>query len=138
MLPIVIVAAREALRAVPPGLRLASYGLGATRWQTTWKVVLPNAIPGILTGVILALSRAIGETAPLILVGATTFILSVPDSPMDQYTALPIQIYGWASETNREFRDLAASGIIVLLLVLFFMNGLAIFLRQRFIDKLRG
>ncbi len=138
VLPVIIVSSREALRAVPPGYRSASYALGATKWQTTWKIVLPSAMPGVLTGVILSLSRAMGETAPLILVGAASYIASTPGSPMDQYTALPIQIYDWASRPQAEFKDLAASGIIVLLFVLFLMNALAIYSRQRFLSKLKG
>ncbi len=138
VLPVIIVSAREAIRAVPPGHRTASYALGASKWQTTWKVVLPSALPGVLTGVILSLSRAMGETAPLILVGAASYIASTPASPMDRYTALPIQIYDWASRPQADFRDLAASGIIVLLVVLFLMNAVAIFLRQRFLSRLKG
>lgn len=137
-LPVVIVSSREALRAVPPGLRASSYALGATRWQTVSRVVLPSAIPGILTGVILSLSRAIGETAPLILVGAATFIMAGPRSPFDEYTALPIQIYDWATRPQPEFQDLAAGAIIVLLVILLTLNSVAIYFRQRFIQKLKG
>lgn len=138
VMPIIIVASREALRAVPSGFRTSSYALGSTKWQTTWKVVLPVAIPGILTGIILSLSRAIGETAPLILAGAATYVGFMPEGPMDRYTALPIQIYQWASEPKEEFKEIAASGIIVLLAILFLMNGLAIMLRHRYIQKLKG
>lgn len=136
-LPVIIVAAREAIRAVPPGFRSASYALGATKWQTTWRVVLPSALPGIMTGVILSLSRAMGETAPLILVGAATYIASTPSQPLDPYTALPIQIYDWASRPQKDFQQLAASGIIVLLAVLLVLNAVAIWSRARFAAKLK-
>ncbi|MGF1573582.1 MAG: phosphate ABC transporter permease PstA [Sumerlaeia bacterium] len=136
VVPIIIVSSREAIKAVPDALRHASYAMGATQWQTTYKVILPAALPGILTGIILSLSRAIGETAPLILAGAATYIAFTPNNVLDQYTALPIQIYDWASRPQEEFKQLAASGIIVLLFILFMMNGLAIFLRQRYINKL--
>lgn len=132
VLPIVIVAAQEAIAAVPQSLRQASYAMGATRWQTIQKVVLPYSFPGILTGTILALSRAIGETAPLIIVGAVTFIAFTPDSVFDGFTALPIQIWNWTSQPKEEFHQLAAAGIIVLLGVLLSMNALAIYLRNKF------
>ncbi|HEY8415581.1 MAG TPA: phosphate ABC transporter permease PstA [Thermaerobacter sp.] len=132
VLPVVIVATQEALRAVPASLRHASYALGATRWQTTWRVVLPAALPGIMTGTILALSRAIGETAPLIAVGAVAFVRFVPDSLFDPYTVLPIQIYSWIVLPKQEFKELAAAAILVLLAVLLLMNGLAIYLRNRY------
>jgi phosphate transport system permease protein len=131
VLPIVIVASQEAIRAVPLSLRQASFALGATKWQTVWFHVLPAAYPGILTGNILAASRAIGETAPLITIGALTYLRYVPDDPLDLFTVLPIQIFNWISKPQDEFHDLAAAGIIVLLVVLLGMNGLAIFLRQR-------
>ena len=130
ILPIVIVAAQESIKAVPPSLREASYGVGATRWQTVWHHVLPQAFPGILTGTILALSRAIGETAPLIMIGALTFVAFRPESPLDPFTVMPIQIYNWVSRPQAGFHDLAATGIIVLLVVLLSMNTLAVFLRQ--------
>ena len=130
ILPIVIVAAQESIRAVPPSLREASYGVGATRWQTVWHHVLPQAFPGILTGTILALSRAIGETAPLIMIGALTFVAFRPEDPLDPFTVMPIQIYNWVSRPQADFHDLAATGIIVLLVVLLSMNALAVFLRQ--------
>ena len=130
ILPIVIVAAQESIRAVPPSLREASYGVGATRWQTVWHHVLPQAFPGILTGTILALSRAIGETAPLIMIGALTFVAFRPESPLDPFTVMPIQVYNWVSRPQADFHDLAATGIIVLLVVLLSMNALAVFLRQ--------
>jgi phosphate transport system permease protein len=132
VLPILIIAAQEAIRAVPNSIREASYGLGATKWQTVRHHVLPNALPGILTGTILALSRAIGETAPLIMIGALTFVAFVPDGPRDAFTALPIQIYNWASRPQDDFRHLAAAGILVLLIVLLSMNGLAIWLRNKY------
>lgn len=131
ILPIVIVAAQEAVRAVPPSVREASYAVGATRWQTVWSHVLPQALPGILTGMILALSRAIGETAPLIMIGALTFVAFVPEGPGDPFTAMPIQIFNWVGRPQADFRDLAATGIIVLLVVLLAMNALAVYVRQR-------
>ena len=132
IMPIIIITAQEALRAVSVTLRQGSYALGATRWQTIWHVVLPQAFPSILTGTILALSRGIGETAPLIMVGALTFIAFSPAHPMDPFTALPIQIFNWTSRPQDEFREIAASGIIVLLIVLLAMNAGAIYLRNRF------
>lgn len=132
VLPILIIAGQEAIRAVPNSIREASYGLGATRWQTVRHHVLPNAMPGILTGTILALSRAIGETAPLIMIGALTFIAFVPDGPRDQFTVLSIQIYNWVSRPQDDFRGLAAAAIIVLLALLLSMNALAIWLRNRY------
>jgi phosphate transport system permease protein len=131
VLPIVIINTREALRAVPSSQREAAYALGATRSQVVWGVVLPAALPGILTGTILALSRAIGETAPLITIGALTFIAFLPTSALDPFTVLPIQIFNWVSRPQKEFHALAASGIIVLLVVLLSMNALAVFLRDR-------
>jgi phosphate transport system permease protein len=131
ILPIVIIAAQEAIRNVPLGLRQAAYGVGATRWQVVRHHVLPAAMPGILTGTILAVSRAIGETAPLIVVGASAFILYNPNSVMDQYTAMPMQIYQWAGRPQEDFKELASAAIIVLMLILLAMNGTAIYLRQR-------
>jgi phosphate transport system permease protein len=131
VLPIVIVNAREAIRAVPSSQREAAYALGATRSQVIWNVVLPAALPGILTGVILALSRAIGETAPLITIGALTFIAFLPQGPLDPFTVLPIQIFNWVSRPQPAFHDIAASGIILLLVVLLSMNALAVVLRDR-------
>jgi phosphate transport system permease protein len=130
VLPIVIISAQEAIRAVPSSLRQASYGLGATRWQTIQKIVLPNALPGILTGTILAVSRAIGETAPLIVVGASTFIVTDPSGPFSKFTALPIQIYNWTARPQDEFRAIAAAAIIVLLIMLLSLNATAIVLRS--------
>ena len=132
ILPVVIIAAQEAIRAVPSSLREASYGLGATRWQTIRHHVLPVAMPGILTGTILALSRAIGETAPLIMIGALTFIAFDPVTPLDPFTVLPIQIFNWTSLPREEFHQLAAGGIVVLLAILLLMNGTAILLRNRY------
>jgi phosphate transport system permease protein len=132
ILPLIIINAREAIRAVPQSLRQASYGLGATQWQTVWQVVVPNAIPGILTGTILGMSRAIGETAPLIVVGASTFIVSDPNGPFSKFTALPIQIYNWTQQPQPEFRSIAAAAIIILLLLLLSLNAAAIILRNRF------
>ena len=132
VLPIVIINAREAVRAVPRSLRNASYGVGATKWQTVWSHVLPNAMPGILTGTILAISRAIGETAPLVVVGASTAISFDPNSPFSKFTTLPIQIYQWTSRPQDEFRSLAAASILVLLVLLLSLNASAVLLRNRF------
>jgi phosphate transport system permease protein len=132
VLPVVILATREALRAVPKSLREGSYALGATQWQTTQHQVLPAALPGILTGVILALSRAIGETAPLIIVGAVAYVRFVPDSLWSPFTVLPIQIFNWVSRPQAGFAENAAAGIIVLLVMLLLMNGAAILIRDRF------
>lgn len=136
ILPVIIINAQEAIRAVPSSIREASYGLGATKWQTVWNQVLPAAMPGILTGAILALSRAIGETAPLIVIGASTYIITDPSSPLSKFTALPIQIYNWTARPQPEFRSIAAAAIIVLLFMLLSMNATAIILRQRFRRKL--
>lgn len=132
VLPIVIINAQEAIRAVPRSLRNASYGVGATKWQTVWSHVLPNAMPGILTGTILAVSRAIGETAPLVVVGASTAISFDPSSPFSKFTTLPIQIYQWTSRPQAEFRSLAAASILVLLALLLSLNASAVLLRNRF------
>src|SRR5215203_4535500 len=123
VLPIIIVAGRESIRAVPSGIRDASYAVGATKWQTIWHHVLPNAFPGILTGNILAASRAIGETAPLIMIGALTFVLFTPNNPMDTFTVLPIVIFNWTSKAQAEFHDLASAGILVLMVVLLTTNS---------------
>jgi phosphate transport system permease protein len=131
VMPVIIMASQEAIRAVPSTIREAAYGLGATRWQVVSHQVLPMAFPGILTGTILALSRAVGETAPLILVGAVGFVAFTPQGIMDQFTVLPLQIYSWISRPQDEFRELAAAGIIVLLLLLLTMNAAAIILRNR-------
>ena len=132
VLPTIILATREALRAVPPSLREASYALGATRWQTIWNVVLPVAVPGILTGIILAISRAIGETAPLITIGALTYVPFAPDSVWSAFTVLPIQIFNWVSRPQAEFAENAAAAIIVLLVLLLTLNATAIWLRDRY------
>jgi phosphate transport system permease protein len=132
ILPLIIINGREAIRAVPNSLRQASYGLGATQWQTVWHHVLPNALPGILTGTILAISRAIGETAPLIVVGASTFITVDPSGPFSKFTTLPIQIYQWTARPQGEFRNIAAAAIMVLLVLLLTLNASAVFMRNRF------
>jgi phosphate transport system permease protein len=136
VLPVVILSTREALRAVPSSIREGSYALGATKWQTVWYQVLPVAFPGILTGTILALSRAIGETAPLITIGALTFVAFAPDSIWSPFTVLPIQIFNWVSRPQREFQVNAAAGILVLLALLLTMNAAAIWLRDRYQKKL--
>ncbi len=132
VLPIIIINAQEAIRAVPRSLRNASFGVGATKWQTVWSHMLPNALPGILTGTILAISRAIGETAPLVVVGASTAISFDPSSPFSKFTTLPIQIYQWTSRPQEEFRSLAAASILVLLVLLLSLNASAVLLRNRF------
>ena len=131
VLPTVIVSSREAIRAVPDSIRQGAYALGATQWQVVWRQVLPASIPGIATGSILALARAIGETAPLLLVGALTFV-AVDPTLLGSFTALPIQIYQWVGRPQEEFRLLAAAGIIVLLVILLTMNAFAIWLRNRY------
>lgn len=136
LLPMVILAAREALRTVPHSMREACFALGADRWQTVRRVVLPMSLPGILTGIILALARAIGETAPLITIGALTYVPFLPDSVYSPFTALPIQIFNWISRPQAGFRVNAAAAIIVLLAIMLLMNGVAIWLRARFERKL--
>jgi phosphate transport system permease protein len=131
ILPVIIVSTREALRTVPYTIREASYAIGASKWQTIWYQVLPASMSGIFTGVILALSRAIGETAPLVVLGAATYVTSVPKGIMDNYTVVPIQIYNWVSRPDPEFSRIAAAAIIILLLFTFIMNGIAIYLRNR-------
>ena len=132
ILPMIIINSQEAIRSVPNSIRRASYGLGATKWQTVWHHVLPNAIPGILTGTILSMSRAIGETAPLVVVGASTFITIDPNGPFSKFTTLPIQIYQWTARPQAEFRNIAAAAIIVLLILLLALNATAVFLRNRY------
>jgi phosphate transport system permease protein len=132
VLPIVILAAQESLRAVPGSIRQASYALGATRWQTVWHQVLPAATPGIMTGVILAMSRALGEAAPLVAIGAATYISFIPISPSDQFSALPMQIFYWARQFDADFHDLAAAAIVVLLTVLILMNATAVWVRYHY------
>jgi phosphate transport system permease protein len=134
VLPTVIIAAREAIRAVPGSIRDGAYALGATKWQVTWRQVLPAAIPGIATGSILAVSRAIGETAPLIMIGALTYISFNP-SVLGPFTALPVQIFNWTRLPNAEFKELAAAGIIVLLAMILLLNTAAIWLRNRYQKK---
>ena len=138
VLPIVIIAAEEAIRAVPPSIREGGYALGATRWQAIWNLVLPQAFPGILTGIILAVSRAIGETAPLIVMGALTFVPFAPDGPLSRFTVLPIQIFNWVSRPQEGFHEAAAAGIIVLLALLLSMNALAVLLRNKFQKPTEG
>jgi phosphate transport system permease protein len=138
VLPVVIIAGREAIRAVPPSIREGSMALGATQWQTIWRQVLPAAVPGIATGVILSLSRAIGETAPLIVVGAATFVAFNPEGLDSQFTAMPIQIFQWISQPSNDvndYRPLAAAGILLLMILLLAMNSLAIWLRNRYEQK---
>jgi phosphate transport system permease protein len=138
VLPMVIIAAREALRAVPPSIREGSMALGATQWQTIWRQVLPAAVPGVATGVILALSRAIGETAPLIVVGAATVITFNPEGLDSQFTAMPIQIFEWISRASNDinnYKPLAAAGILLLIILLLAMNSVAIWLRNRYEQK---
>jgi phosphate transport system permease protein len=132
VLPVVIIAAQEAIRAVPGSLREAAYGVGATRWQVVRHHVLPVAMPGILTGMILSLSRAIGETAPVIMVGALAFVAFDPTSPLDQFTVMPMQIYNWTSRPQADFHGLAAAAIVVLVVLLLLMNATAILLRNRY------
>lgn len=137
VLPIIILAAQEALRSVPDSIRSASYALGATRWQTIWRQVLPASTPAIMTGVILALSRAIGEAAPLLVVGAVGTATFLPAKLSDEFSALPIQIYTWAAHPREEFHQLAGSGIIVLMVMLICMNAIAVFVRYRFARKVQ-
>jgi phosphate transport system permease protein len=132
ILPVIILSSREALRAVPRSIRLAAYAVGGTKWQATRHHVLPAAMPGILTGVILSISRAIGESAPLIMMGALTYVAFVPVRPTDGFTVLPIQIFNWASRPQPAFHEVAAAGIIVLLGVLLTLNAAAILIRNRF------
>jgi len=135
ILPIIIVATREAVKAVPKSLREAAYGLGATKWQTVWTQVLPAASGGIMTGTILALSRAIGETAPLIVIGALAYVPFIPSTPMDEFTVLPMQIFNWTTRPQHAFLVNAAAAIIVLLFITFLMNGIAIHLRNKWQKK---
>ena len=136
ILPIVIVSTREAIRAVPPSIKAASFALGASKWQTIWHQLLPASMGGILTGVILALSRAIGETAPLIVVGALAYVPFAPSSPMDEFTVMPIQIFNWISRPQHEFTINAAAAIIILLLITFVMNGIAVYIRNKWQKKI--
>lgn len=137
IMPIIIVSTREAVKAVPDTLRQGALALGATKWQTVYKVVLPASFGGILTGIILSTSRAIGETAPLIVVGALAYVPFIPEGPMDQYTSLPIQIYNWTTRPQAEFVTNAAAGIIVMLAFTFLLNAVAITLRNRWYKKVK-
>lgn len=137
ILPIIIVATREAIKAVPDTLREASYGMGATKWQTTSRIVVPSALGGILTGIILSISRAVGETAPLLVIGALVYVPFIPEGPHDQFTTLPIQIFNWVSRPQAAFTINAAAGIIILLLITFLLNGIAIYIRNRWNKKTR-
>ena len=137
VLPIIIVSTREAIKAVPKSVREASYALGGTRWQTIWFQVLPAASGGLLTGVILAISRAVGESAPLIVIGALLYITTIPTNPMDDFAVMPIQIFNWLSRPQKGFIENATAAIIVLLLITFMMNGIAIYLRNRWQKKVK-
>lgn len=137
ILPIIIVATREAVKAVPSSIRDASYALGASKWQTIWHQVLPASGGGILTGVILALSRAVGETAPLIVVGALAYVPFAPTNPMDEFSVLPIQIFNWISRPQHGFIENAAAAIIILLLITFVMNGIAVYFRNKWQKRLK-
>ena len=137
VLPIIIVSTREAIKAVPRSIREASYALGGTRWQTIWFQVLPAASGGLLTGVILAISRAVGESAPLIVIGALLYITTIPTSPMDDFAVMPIQIFNWLSRPQKGFIENATAAIIVLLLITFMLNGIAIYLRNKWQKKVK-
>ena len=132
VLPIVILASREAIKAVPETYRQAAFALGATKWEVVRSVVLPSASPGVLTGIILAMSRAIGETAPVIAISALVYLTFIPQNPLDRFTVLPIQIFNWIARPQEDFRGLAAGGIIVLLIILLSMNAMAVLLRNRY------
>ncbi len=137
ILPIIIVATREAVKAVPHSIREAAYGMGASKWQTTYTQVLPAAGGGISTGIILALSRAIGETAPLIIIGALAYVPFVPTSPLDEFTVLPMQIFNWTSRPDHAFVVNAAAGIILLLGITFLLNGIAVYFRNKWQKKVK-
>ena len=137
VLPIVIVSTRESIKAVPNSIKDASMAMGSTKWQTIWNQVLPSSIGGILTGVILAISRAIGETAPLIVIGALVYVPFAPKTPMDDFSVLPIQIYNWVSRPQKEFIVNAAAAIIILLLVTFLMNAIAVYFRNKWQKKIK-
>ncbi|KXG74400.1 phosphate ABC transporter permease PstA [Thermotalea metallivorans] len=136
ILPVIIVASQEAIRSVPETLKQGSFALGVTKWQTITGVVLPYALPGILTGSILAISRAMGEAAPLIMVGAAGYVAFLPSSPLDSFTVLPIQIFNWTSRPQEEFKNIAAAGIIVLMALLLFANGAAVMLRNKYQNRM--
>ena len=131
VLPIVIIASQEAIRAVPSGYRDAAFSMGATRWQVVKSIVIPQAIPSVMSGIILALSRAVGESAPILVISALIFLTYIPTNPVDRCTVLPLQIFTWASQPQHEFRSIASAGIIVLLIVLLSMNSIAIYIRSR-------
>lgn len=135
ILPIVIVATREAIKAVPKSIKDASFALGASKWQTIWHQILPASSGGILTGVILALSRAVGETAPLIVVGALAYVPFAPSNPMDEFSVMPIQIFNWISRPQSGFIENAAAAIIILLGITFIMNGIAVYFRNKWQKK---
>ena len=131
VLPVIVIAAKGAIRSVPQSIREGAYALGARRWQVVFYQVLPSALPGIMTGIILALSRAMGETAPLIMVGALSYIAFLPESPSDPFTVLPVQIFNWAGRPQDDFHGLAAAGILVLLALLLTLNAGAVFIREK-------
>ncbi|MEL6524281.1 MAG: ABC transporter permease subunit [Chloroflexota bacterium] len=135
ILPVIIISSQESLRAVPQALREASYGLGATKWQTIWRTVLPASVPGIMTGTIIAISRAVGETAPILVVGASTFLLTDPSGPFSRFTVLPIQIYTWTARPQGQFQFIAAAAIIVLLTLVLLLNATAIYIRNRYTTR---
>lgn len=137
ILPIVIVSTREAIKAVPKSIRDASFAMGASKWQTVYHQLLPASFGGILTGIILALSRAVGETAPLIVIGALAYVPFAPESPMDQFSVLPIQIFNWITRPQHGFVENAAAAIIILLLITFVMNGIAVYFRNRWQKKFK-
>jgi len=137
ILPIIIVATRESIRAVPSSIKEASLAMGATKWQTIWNQTLPASFGGILTGVIIALSRAVGETAPLIVIGALAYVPFAPETPMDEFSVLPIQIFNWASRPQHGFAQNAAAAIIILLVITFVMNGIAVYFRNRWQKKMK-
>ncbi|WP_161889819.1 phosphate ABC transporter permease PstA [Pontibacter russatus] len=137
ILPIIIVTTREAIKAVPRSVRDGSYALGASKWQTIWNQVLPASFGGILTGIILALSRAVGEAAPLIVIGALAYVPFTPASPLDEFTVLPIQIFNWTSRPQEAFQTNAAAAIIILLIITFLLNGIAVYLRNRQQKKIK-
>lgn len=137
ILPIIIVATREAIKTVPKSIKEASFGMGASKWQTIRNITLPAAAGGILTGIILAISRAIGETAPLIVIGALAYVPFTPESPLDEFSVLPMQIFNWISRPQKGFAINAAAAIIILLAITFIMNGIAVYLRNRWQKKIR-
>ncbi|MGI9472176.1 MAG: PstA family ABC transporter permease, partial [Rubripirellula sp.] len=137
ILPVIIISSQEALRAVPSSLRAGAAGLGATPWQVVWNVTLPAAVPGIMTGSILAMSRAIGETAPILIIAGIVYIRTTPQHLMDSYTVMPLQIYNWTSRPQQEFHSIAAGGIIILLVILLTFNAVAVLIRHRMQNKLQ-